>query len=275
MRPFERVRHAGHQTSNDIRRVVQTLTRFDNGISVLGDIVWRRREELTYVTDGLEVVCPNRGGARFAVYELFADDVYRLPWFTRGLRNDPVVLDLGGHIGSFSLAVSQLFPRARVDAYEPTPFTAGYLRRNIERNGLDDRLRVFESAISASAGVLVMAIADDGSAHNGVMLVGAPGMESIEVPCTALANAFTAAPGPVDLVKFDIEGAEYEAILESGPELWQPVQRVVMEYHRMPGRSWADLEKFFASVELKVVRRDEHPGKQGMAWLSRGQLSDQ
>lgn len=272
MPALERARRVGHQTSNDVKRVVQTLTRFDNGFGVLRDIIWRRTDELTYVTDGLQVVCPNRGGARFAVYELFADDAYRLRWFTRGLRDDPVVLDLGGHIGSFSLAVSQLFPRARVDAYEPTPFTSGYLRRNIERNDLGDRLRVFESAISARAGVLVMAIAADGSAHNGVMLVGAPGMESIEVPSTALADAFATAPGPVDLVKFDIEGAEYEAILESASELWQPVQRVVMEYHRMPGRSWADLEDFFAGVGLDVVRRDQHPGEQGMAWLSRSPL---
>lgn len=272
MRPLDRVRRVGHQTSNDAKRVVQTLTRFDNGFTVLRDIVWRHPDELTYVTDGLEVVCPNRGGARFAVYELFADDAYQLRWFTRGLRDDPVVLDLGGHIGSFSLAISQLFPHARVDAYEPTPYTSGYLRRNIERNGLGDRLRVFENAVSAHAGVLEMAIADDGSAHNGVMLVGAPGMESIEVPSTALADVFSTAPGPVDMVKFDIEGAEYEAILESGPELWQPVQRVVMEYHRMPGRSWSDLETFFATVGLDVVRRDEHPGEQGMAWLSRDPL---
>jgi FkbM family methyltransferase len=252
--------------------MVQTLTKFDNGISVLGDIVWRRREELTYVKDGLKVAVPNRGGARFAVYELFADDAYRLESFTRGMRDDPVVLDLGGHIGSFALAVNQVFPQARVDSYEPTPYTAGYLRRNIEQNGLGDRLRVFESAVSAHAGVLEMAIADDGSAHNGMMLVGAPGMESIEVPSIALADAFAAAPGPVDMVKFDIEGAEYEAILESGPEIWQPVRRVVMEYHRMPGRSWADLETFFANVGLDVVRRDEHPGEQGMAWLSRDPL---
>ena len=272
MRPVERVRQVGHQTTNDVKRVVQTLTRFDNGSKVLGDIVWRRTEELTFVTDGLEIVCPNRGGARFAVYELFADDAYALPWFTRGLRDDPVVLDLGGHIGSFSLAISQLFPQARVDAYEPTPFTSGYLRRNIERNGLSDRLRVFESAVSARAGVLVMAIMDDGSAHNGVMLAGAPGTSSIEVPSAGLDDVFAAAPGPVDMIKFDIEGAEYEAILESSTDLWEPVRRVVMEYHRMPGYSWADLETFFASVGLEVVRRDEHPGEQGMAWLSRDKL---
>ena len=269
MRPVERVRRVGHQTTNDVKRVVQTLTRFDNGFRVLSDIVWRHPEELTYVTNGLEVVCPNRDGARFAVYELFADDAYQLRWFTRGLRDDPVVLDLGGHIGSFSLAISQLFPQARVDAYEPTPFTADYLRRNVELNGLSDRLRVFESAVSARAGVLVMAIMEDGSAHNGVMLVGAPGTSSIEVPTTALSGAFTAAPGLVDMIKFDIEGAEYEAILESSPDLWQSVQRVVMEYHRMPGHSWADLEGFFLNVGLEVVRRDEHPGEQGMAWLSR------
>jgi hypothetical protein len=87
-----------------------------------------------------------------------------------------------------------------------------------------------------------------------------------------LNDAFEAAPEPVDLVKFDIEGAEYEAILESKPDLWQSVRRVVMEYHRMEGRSWADLEAFFGGVGLEVVRRDIHPGEQGMAWLSRDPL---
>jgi FkbM family methyltransferase len=270
MRPLERVRRVGHQTSNDVKRAVQTLTRFDNGFSILGDIVWRRPEELTYVRGGLEVVCPNRDGARFAVYELFADDTYELAWFTRRLRKDPVVLDLGGHIGSFSLAISQLFPESRIDAYEPTSFTAGYLRRNVEHNGLSDRLRVFESAVSAQTGVLVMAVCDDGSAHNGVMLVGAPGTTSVEVPTTALADAFAAAPGPVDLVKFDIEGAEYDAILQSSPDLWTSVSRVVMEYHDMPGRRWDDLETFFAGVGLELARRDPSSDRLGMAWLSRG-----
>ena len=29
------------------------MTRFDNGFSILGDILWRRPNELTYVTDGV------------------------------------------------------------------------------------------------------------------------------------------------------------------------------------------------------------------------------
>lgn len=272
MGPLALTRHVGKRALNNGRRTIQTLRQFDNGRSVLGDIVLRRPDELTFVKDGLTVICPNRPGARFAVYELFTDDTYELPWFTRGLRDDTVVLDLGGHIGAFSLAITRLFPQARVEAYEPTPFTSGYLRRNVEINGLSDRVRVFEAAISARAGVLVMAIADDGSAHNGVMLVGAPGTSSIEVPTTGLGDAFAAAPGPVDLVKFDIEGAEYEAILESSPDLWQSVSRVVMEYHHMPGRSWAELESFFSGVGLEVVRRDVHPDEQGLAWLSRTPL---
>lgn len=272
MGPRELTRHVGKRTWNNSRRVVQTLTKFDNGPRIVGDIMLRRADELTFVAGGLQVVCPNRAGARFAVFELFTDDSYRLPWFTRGLRHDPVVLDLGGHIGSFSLAVARLFPQARVDTYEPTPFTSGYLRRNVELNDLSDRVRVFEGAISARAGVLVMAICDDGSAHNGVMLVGSPGTSSVEVPTSGLDDVFAAAPGPVDLVKFDIEGAEYEAILESSPDLWRSVSRVVMEYHAMPGRSWAELEKFFAAVDIVVVRRDAHTPHQGMAWLSRDPL---
>ena len=272
MGPGELMRHVGDRARNNARRAVQTVTTFDNGRAVLSDIVLRRPDELTFVADGVQILCPNRAGARFAVFELFADDSYRLPWFTRGLRQDPVVLDLGGHIGSFTLAMARLFPEARIDTFEPTPFSAGYLRRNVERNGLTDRVRVFESAVSARAGMLTMAIMDDGSAHNGVMLADTPGATTIEVPSTGLNDAFEAAPEPVDLVKFDIEGAEYDAILESKPDLWQSVRRVVMEYHRMEGRSWADLETFFGGVGLELVRRDVLPGEQGMAWLSRDPL---
>lgn len=269
MSTLQRLRHLGDRTRRNSRRAIQTLTTFDNGFRVLGDIVIRRPDELCFSLDGLEVVCPNVRGARFAVYELFTDDAYHLPWFTQGLGSAPVVLDLGGHIGSFSLAINRLFPDALIDAFEPTPSTATYLRRNVETNGLSDRIRVFESAISARAGTLMMAVCDDGSAHNGVMLEGTPGTTTIEVPTTPLQDAFAAARGQVDLVKLDIEGAEYEAILESSPELWRSVQRVVMEYHHMPDRSWADLEAFFATVGLLPVRHDPQTPHLGLAWLSR------
>lgn len=272
MKPLELPRSVGKRIRNNTRRAIQTLTLFDNGSSVMTDIVIRRPDELTFATDGLRVTCPNRAGARFAIYELFADDAYQLSWFTRGLRQDSVVLDLGGHIGSFSLAIARVLPAARVDGYEPTPFTAGYFRRNVAQNDLGGRIRLFERAVSSSEGVLIMAICDDGSAHNGVMLVGTPGTTSIEVPTTALAEAFAGAPGPVDLVKFDIEGAEYEAILGSSPDLWHSVSRVVMEYHDMPGHTWSDLERFFAGVGLDVVRRDPVTPRLGMAWLSRSPI---
>ena len=83
---IERARHSG-------RRIRQTITSFGNGPQILGAMVGRRvlgrPEELTFsLPGGGTVTCPNRPGARVPVYEVFAEDAYRLRWFTDDLGPD-------------------------------------------------------------------------------------------------------------------------------------------------------------------------------------------
>ena len=57
------------------------------------------------------------------MYELFADDCYRLSWFTQGLAEDACALDVGAHVGSFSLRFASRRPRGQVASYEAMPST--------------------------------------------------------------------------------------------------------------------------------------------------------
>ena len=99
------------------RRVVETF-QFANPGRILTDLAlsaspWRN-EELTFKTkDGLTMAAPNFPGARVPLYEIFVEDAYRMPWITRGLRPDATVLDIGGHIGCFTVALSAAMPGAR------------------------------------------------------------------------------------------------------------------------------------------------------------------
>lgn len=58
------------------------------------------------------------------------------------------VIDIGAHIGTFSVLLAFAQP-VQVIAVEPSRLNARYLRANVDNNGLGDRIRVIEKAVSA------------------------------------------------------------------------------------------------------------------------------
>ncbi len=248
------------------RRLRQTVGSFDNGGRVLLDL-GRRADELTVKTHGLTITCPNVAGARVPLYEIFAENAYRLDWFTQGLRDGFVAVDIGGHVGCFSTALATERSDAAVNTFEASPTTFQYLQRNVQQNGLGDRVSVNHLALAPEAGTLEFADNSGGSGLNGI--TAPEGSPVIQVPATTIAAVF-AEHGPVDLVKIDTEGAEYGIVLASDPADWSTVSRVVLEYHDVPGHSWDELVSFFGSAGLDVVRHEPVSDRLGTAWLSRG-----
>lgn len=250
------------------RRLVQTVTSFENGPRVLWDLA-RRTDELEFRTKtGLTIVAPNLAGARVPLYELFAEDAYRTADILAGLPEDLTVLDVGGHIGCFSLSIAQAAPKARVFTHEASPSTAEFLRRNISANGFDGRITVNATALSDHHGTLSFASNVLGSGLNGMT---SPEREAnlVEVPCVTFAEAVAGAGGTVHLVKMDVEGAEYPIILSSQPADWAGVQRVAMEFHGVPGKHWHELRDFFAGAGFVVTSSDFGGEGYGMLWLDR------
>lgn len=256
------------------KRVRQTPQLFDNHLRVLFDLAtnaapWSPPEITFRLRNGLTITTPNVAGARFPIYEIFADDVYDLDYLLGDLPPDPVVIDAGGQIGCFTMAVAHRAPTAVVHTYEASPTTASYLSRNVATNGLDGRVTVHNTALAGEVGTFQLIDSGTASSHNGLTAPVGSGRE-VTVPCTTFDAAVAAAGGHIDVVKFDIEGAEYDTILNSSPASWAGVKKVVMEYHPVAGRSRADLEEFFAGVGL-LPHRDVPavlPGL-GNLWLSR------
>lgn len=250
------------------RRVRQSFTHFDNG----GELLWSalRTREMTFRTkSGLTMYAPNVAGARFPIYEINADDVYRMSEVLDGLAPDPTVVDIGAHIGSFSTAVCAAVPGATVHAYEASPSTADWLERNVAVNNLGHRLLVHRSAVSDHRGSIELIDNGEASAHNGLTAPADSG-SLVTVPCVTFADIHAAAGGRIDVIKSDAEGAEYGVFLTSHPAHWTTVQRVVMEYHPVADHSLAELVGFFDSVGLRLVR-DEPANRPGLgnAWFAR------
>lgn len=269
----------------ELNRVVQTRRTFSNWPSLLRDMSGERlgrggAPELDFVTrGGVRMTCPNIPGARLPIYEQFADDSYRLREFLAPLQGRPIqVLDVGAHIGSFSINLATLHPQARVECYEPSPQSVQFLRRNIDQNGLGNRITAHEAALAATEGTALLDDNDGASVHNGLMssdhrlVDGVDALDtrhSIEVRTVTFDGAVAAAPAPFDAVKMDCEGGEYALVYASSKQNWAGVQRVVMEYHPVEGESWDELRAWLEGVGLTVYKHEALAPGLGTAWLAR------
>ena len=198
------------------------------------------------------------------------DDCYKLSAFLdarRVLR----VLDIGAHVGCFALRIAELCPRATIECYEPSPTSFSFLRDNIVQNRLQGRVQAHPQAVTSDAGPVTLA--DSGSADPGNRIVGSAPQapHTIQVESVPLYQLLAQAYPPFDVVKLDCEGSEYPAILNSSPDVWRSVQRVVLEYHPVPDHTWNDLAAWFRRagyVERDHVSSATQPGL-GTVWLTR------
>jgi FkbM family methyltransferase len=178
-----------------------------------------------------------RSGARLTMDAGPADvRIINEIWLARCYETNPrliptgawTVVDLGANKGAFAARVLHLAPEARVICYEPDPHNLAYLRVNV-----GDRAEIHQAAVSSHDGAITLhqvpANRGLGSIVTGRLEARGAATVPIEVPLVSLREVITRAQH-VDLLKIDVEGAEYSIILDTEAELFMSVDRIVMEY---------------------------------------------
>ncbi|HSA63319.1 MAG TPA: FkbM family methyltransferase [Nitrospira sp.] len=143
----------------------------------------------------------------------------------------PTILDCGGNIGMSVLYYKLIYPHAKVTTFEPDPSVFGYLQDNVARHGMND-VQLVQAAVCGREGSLTFH--SDGKYASNLASETAPleeGWSKQRVPCVRLSSYLTA---PIEFLKINIEGAEWEALADSGERL-RLVNEMVIEYHHLPG----------------------------------------
>lgn len=146
-------------------------------------------------------------------------------------ESQPVVMDCGGHIGSFTMYIKSYWPNAKILALEPVPENLELYEANIKRNHLAD-VSVIPYAVYGESGTFyidlsnkqmdAVHITSEKPTHNLFIEVQAKTLDEI------LQDANISV---VDLMKLDIEGAEYHLFQHSVQSLNAHVRRIIMEFH--------------------------------------------
>lgn len=159
-------------------------------------------------------------------------------------------VDAGANIGFYSVLAARLVgPEGRVVAFEMMPDTAAILRRHVALNA-GDRIEIVENALSDRNGATVTATVEPGKHGQASIIASASpdGRVAIEVATITLDTALDGA-GQIDVLKMDLEGAEFLA-LKGAAEVLERTSCVVFENNNNDRRVFDLLESHGFTVEL-------------------------
>ncbi|MGE3314274.1 MAG: FkbM family methyltransferase [Planctomycetaceae bacterium] len=138
------------------------------------------------------------------------------------------IIDVGGHIGTFSLLAGSINPNGRIFAVEPCRESFDLLCTNIALNDANN-VSAHHVALGSNDGECRLVYGTDNWGHSTEMDLNGPGETT---RAQTLESFFR--EQRIDrcaLIKFNCEGAEFPILETASDELLQRIERFVILYH--------------------------------------------
>jgi FkbM family methyltransferase len=143
------------------------------------------------------------------------------------LKEGSIFVDVGANVGYYTLIASRLVgSRGRVYAVEPAPSTAAILRLNVRLNKLDNVI-IIEKAAWFTKEKLILRI--PGSDYGYASVVRGDGKNMLVEACPL--DELLQDVDHIDILKIDVEGAEYE-VLKGAKNTLHKTKCIVLELTR-------------------------------------------
>ena len=178
------------------------------------------------------------------------------------IKNGDIIIDIGSHIGLFSLYASQKCKEGKIFSFEPVKSNYNIFLKNIEKNNLKN-IFSFNTAVAKETGLVKINLHEDESGHS----LFKTGGESITVESISLKEIIEKnSIEKCDLIKMDCEGGEYE-IIDSIPDKYiKKINKFIIEYHFEDKKPQLviDLIKKLKSNSFEI---EKHEWKNGMGLI--------
>jgi FkbM family methyltransferase len=155
--------------------------------------------------------------------EIFIEEVYK-----QHLSANPYIIDCGANIGLSVIYMKQLFPDAEIIAFEPDEENFNLLQKNIESFNYKN-IQVRKEAVWVENTLLEFSGEGSMSSRIGT----GSSQHTVQVKAVRLKDFLKR---PIDFLKIDIEGAEYQVIKDVADQLYF-VNNLFLEYHGSFGQN--------------------------------------
>lgn len=186
-----------------------------------------------------------------------------------------VILDIGSHIGLFSMYARGLNDNVKIFAYEPAPENFSAMKSHFKVNKIEGVV-VKNVAVTGKDGETVLFLSEDSHNHSIWNLFGDVKLKQVKVPTVSMAKIFErdfVKQGVefCDLVKMDCEGAEFEILESMSADVFKKTGAFYIEYHEyLDGKKHEDLVKILQKNGFKTrVTKSRYDNKLGFIFAYR------
>ncbi len=226
---------------------------------------------------GKDIVLNMRNDGDLAIAnELFLDHQYRFCDEVIKKAKD-CVIDIGGHLGFFSLYASVLNSDVPIYSFEPHIGNYEILKQNLKDNRIKN-VHPKQLAVSDKVGESELQISKEDLNHALSDAIEPTG-ETQKVQTTTLERIFrkndivrpnghSSGRGHCDLIKIDCEGAEFALIYATPDEILNRVSNIFLEYHDWINEENSnELKQFLEKKGFKVEKYPNNKIKElGFLW---------
>lgn len=189
--------------------------------------------------------------------EFFVDKMYRTiePIIT---NTKNIILDVGAHIGCFSVYARKLNSVSPIIAIEPEPNNFEILKENLKLNHCKNIITKQTALVGTNKKTIELYLNKDSHNHSTFYET----KESISVSATNLEELIRKNKlEKIGILKIDIEGEEFSVIKNIKPDTWKLIENIILEYHDFRGNNHNDLENIIRSKGFSVEHFPNHYDK--------------
>ncbi len=209
---------------------------------------------------GLKISVTNGWGDKQIIREVFCDKYYNNKYIQ--LRRIKTMVDLGGHKGYVSLLYTKLVSNIKVVALEPEADNYKHFKKNIQLNSLSKNIKVLKNAVWEKDCTKTFYKTNGFTAGHTLYEKRASKQnnESYDVECLSLQTIMRVSGlKSIDLLKIDVEGAEYNVLFNLNKTILKGIKYIVIECHEIEKDNDKTMRKFLEKngFEVFYIYEDE------------------
>ena len=213
--------------------------------------------------NGYNISYNEQASAAHIFSEIFIGNCYPLG---NNNKSKNVIVDVGANIGLFTFYAHMKFPKSKIISIEANPNNFKILEKNINDNKLRGCVKIFNNVISSSRGKQPFYLSTNPGWSSSYNKHGAKNGEMIYLEPLSLSKLFQLNNiNRVDVLKIDIEGAEYDILLNDDFLDNYPIKELFAEVDKNPrdkkytfSQLTNLLEKYFESIHIANIE-SEYP----------------
>ncbi|MHA1291720.1 MAG: FkbM family methyltransferase [Promethearchaeota archaeon] len=246
---------------NKIIKIIKIIRYYKNWPTIFFDYLHLlKNKKIIYILrNGIKFKVHSKTMEKGLINSILLDKKYTPPGYE--IKKRDIVVDIGAHIGVFSIFAAVNAKYGRVYSYEPFSENFSLIQENIKLNNLTN-IKPFKLAVGGVKEKRNLYINNEQNGghslfKNYLCQQQKEGLSTEVVDGITLKDIFSAnGIEKIDFLKIDCEGSEYEILFSTHSNIFRRVRKISMEYHEFWSNNhyycYEELRKLFEKMGFAV-----------------------